>query len=232
MQWISKLIVRYASWVVLLGSLLGLVGAIYSAALYLNLKTDILELLPTSSRSVLDLNRVTSRLESIDNLAVLVFSENTEASRRFVIDLADKLSKAPKDVIASVEFKIEKELAFFKSHQALYLELGDLISIRNYIRNRIDYEKELYNPLTIFGDRELSEPKLDFIALRRKYEGRTATFDQLPRGYYATRDEKIRAVLVNLPGKGIVAQKKLKATVESAIQELHPEKYHSSLKIK
>ena len=231
MEWVSNIIIRKAKWVTLFCGILGLLGAFYSAALYLNLKTDILELLPTTSRSVIDLERVTARLESIDNLAILVFSSHPDESRRFVTDLAGKLNQVPKDVIASIEYKIDKELEFFKKHQALYLELEDLTQIRDYIRHRIDYEKELYNPLTIFGDRTLSEPKIDFLALRKKYEGRTATFEQMPRGYFATKNEKTRAILVNLPGKGIVAQKNLKAAVVKAISELNPKSYTDDLVI-
>ena len=72
----------------------------------------------------------------------------------------------------SVEYKIDRELEFFRARQALYMELSDLNRVRDYIGERIEYERALYNPLNIFGGEELQEPKLDFDRLRSKYAGR------------------------------------------------------------
>ena len=169
--------------------------------LYKNLRTDFEELLPTTARSVVDLNEVASRLESIDNLAVLVFSKDTQASKRFVMDLADKLEKEPKTTISSVEYRIDKELKFFNERAALYMDLEDLTKIRNYIKNRISYEKQLYNPLNIFSTVAIPEPVLDFNAMQLKYHKRTSAYDRFPDGFYATPDETKRVVLVYMPGK-------------------------------
>src|SRR5436190_23746711 len=102
----TKLLTRLAVPIFLVTSVLSVGGFYYSAMLYKNLRTDLEELLPTSARSVLDLNEVRSRLESIDNLSVLIFSDDRVASRRFVEDLAKKLQAEPKDTVASVEYNI------------------------------------------------------------------------------------------------------------------------------
>jgi predicted RND superfamily exporter protein len=233
-KWFSSFILRYAGWVSLLGTLLALVGGYYSVLLYQNLRTDIHELLPTTARSVVDLHEVSSRLESIENLAVLIFSQHPKESKRFVIDLANRLEKAPKNVIASIDYRIDAELKFFKSRQALFLEVDDLIKIRNYVRDRIEYEKTLYNPLTIFSEDDIEEPKLDFSALRKKYEGKTSNYERLPEGFYATPDGTKRALLVNIPGasSNIAGQHRLKAEVEKAIADLDPHSYAKDIEIK
>jgi predicted RND superfamily exporter protein len=181
-----------------------------------------------------DLAEVTHRLESIDNLGVLVFSKHTQASKRFVIDLARKLNEVPKDVISSVDYRIDRELKFFKDRQVLYMELSDLYRIRNYIHDRIEYEKELYNPLNIFREEELPEPKLDFLALKHKYSGKTSGYERLPGGFYATPDETTRAVLVNMPGQsnGIAGAYRLRDAVNKAIEELNPKTYSADIEIK
>ena len=231
---LSHFVIRRAGLIAIVGTLLGFVGGYYSVQLYKNLRTDIEELLPTNARSVVDLNEVTRRLESIDNLAVLIFSKDTKASRRFVDDLVGKLEKAPKDVIASLEYRIDRELKFFRDRRALYMELDDLTRIRNYIGDRIDYEKELYNPLNIFRTNEIPEPNLDFKGMRKKYESKISAYDRFPDGYYATADESKRVILVNLPGKlsGIAAAHKMRGTVDEAILELKPESYASDLTVK
>lgn len=234
MEFFAKLMVRRAGWVALLGSLLGFLGVVYSAKLYKNLRTNFEELLPNTARSVLDLNQVSERLRSIENLGVLIFSKDTKASKRLVDDLAEELEKAPKSIVASVEYEIQKELAFFKKRQALYMEVSDLIRLRDYIGERIEYEKALYNPLNIFSEIEIPEPQLDFIALRKKYSGRAGAYERLPGGYYATPDETIRAVLVYLPAgkKGVEAASKLKSEVEQAIARLNPTSYAPDIEIK
>src|SRR3954468_16580194 len=116
---ISRVIVRHAGLVAVIGTLLGLVGIYFSALLYKNLRTDIEELLPSDARSGKDLNVLTDRLESIDSPAVLVFSKDTKASKRFVDDLVPKLEAMPKDVVASVEYRVAKEMQYFQRRLGL-----------------------------------------------------------------------------------------------------------------
>ncbi len=234
MQWFSSFVLRRSGIIAIFGTLLAVLGGYYSIELYKNLRTEVQELLPTTARSVLDLHEVSHRLESIDNLAILVFSKHPRASKRFVDDLAKQLDKVPKDVISSVDYRIDRELQFFKSRQALFIEVPDLTRVRNYIRDRIEYEKELYNPLNIFSAREIPEPKLDFLALKNKYKGKTSGYERLPGGYYASPDETKRVLLVNLPGgsTGIENAKKLRDSVNTAISSLNPKSYAPDIEIK
>jgi predicted RND superfamily exporter protein len=233
-QGFSRFVLRRAGFVALVGTLLAILGGYYSVLLYKNLRTEVQELLPTTARSVIDLHEVTERLESIDNLGVLVFSQQPRASKRFIIALAEKLKDVPKNVIASVEYKIDQELKFFKDRQALYIDLPDLIRVRDYIHDRIEYEKELYNPLNIFREADIPEPKLDFLALKTKYKGKTSGYERLPGGYYATPDETKRVLLVNMPGQssGIAGAYRLRDAVDKAIRELNPKSYASDIEIK
>jgi predicted RND superfamily exporter protein len=232
-SWISRLLVRRAGLITAVSLMVTVVAAYYSVQLFKNLRTDFEELLPTTARSVIDLKEVSHRLESIDNLAVLIFSKDTAASKKLVDDLAKKLERQPKSVIASVEYKIDRELQFFARRQALYMDLKDLLSVRNYIDQRIEYEKELYNPLNIFNDNNLDEPKLDFEAIRKKYEGKAAAYSRFPSGYYATPDGTKRVVLVYKPGgTGMDVTHALRHAVDEALAELKPRSYASDIEIK
>jgi predicted RND superfamily exporter protein len=226
----TKLLVRLAVPIFLLSTVAAAIGLFYSVQLYKNLRTDLEELLPTTARSVVDLNEVRSRLESIDNLSLLVYSEDTKASKRFVVDLAKRLEAAPKDAIASVEYNISKELQFFKDRRALYIDVRDLERIRDYIQYRINYEMILRNPLTIFAEVETREPSLDFRAIEKKYQGQTSNYGKFPEGFYATPDEKKRVMLIYKPSNG--SGSRLKAEVEKAIAELRPETYAKDLLVR
>lgn len=231
---LARFILRFAGWVSWIGFILAGIAGYYSIQLYKNLRTDLEELLPTTARSVLDLNEVTKRLESIDNLAILVFSDHPERSRAFVDDLATELQKAPKTTITSVEYKIDRELEFFRERRALFMELSDLKRVRNYIRDKIQYETELHNPLNIFSQVEIPEPSLDFLALRGKYESRVSSFSRFPDGYYATPDGKKRVILAYMPGKtsGMGSVQAIKRYVVEAVERLDPKKYDPGMTIR
>jgi len=212
---------------------LAAIAGYYSVLLYKNLRPDLEELLPTTARSVQDLDEVTRRLDSIDNLAILVFSKNTQASKRFVDDLAGKLEQAPKSVLASIEYKIDRELQFFKERRILYMDLDDLLKIRNHIRDKIEYEKKIRNPLNIFANNYIPQPTLDFKALQKKYESKVSSYSRFPDGYYATPDQTKRVVLAYLAGRssGIAQLTKLKQTVEDSVEQLNPKSYASDLTV-
>lgn len=234
MRAFARFIVRHAVLVSIAGFLIGGVGLYFSIQLYKNLRTDFEELLPTTARSVVDLNEVTSRLESIDNLGVLIFSKDTQASKRFVVDLAEKLKSVPHYTISSVEYRIDKELKFFRDRAALYMDLGDLEKIRDYIKARINYEKSLYNPLNIFNNTAIPEPLLNFNAMQLKYRKRTSSYDRFPDGFYATPDETKRVVLIYMPGKtsSLDQVHKLKDAVTSTVAALNPKSYAPDLEVK
>ena len=233
MNALIKLLIRWAWPISIVGTLIAFVGAYYTVELYKNLRPDVEELLPTTARSVVDLGEVQSRLESIDNLVVLIFSDDPAASKRFVIDLAQKLESVPRSIIAGVEYRIDRELKFFNDRRGLYIELQDLEKIRDYVRDRIDYEKGLYNPLNIVSGAELKQPELDFRALLAKYNKRASVFSRFPDGFYASPDQKIRVLIADMPGKGgIIGAQKLKAEILKAVGSLDPKKYGKNLEVK
>jgi predicted RND superfamily exporter protein len=234
MRRFSKFLVRHATWIALLGTLLAGAGGYYSVHLFMNLRTAFEELLPATARSVTDLTQVENRLKSIDNIAILIFSKHPQESRRFVLDLVKKLDEAPPGVISSVEYRINRELEFFKKREALFLEVPDLIRIRDYIRDRIAYEHEVYNPMNIFQTGKTDEPHLDLNAMQSKYKSSLSAYDRFPDGFYATSDETKRAVLVYMAGESssIDKDKALKAAVEKAVRELNPTSYASDMEIK
>jgi predicted RND superfamily exporter protein len=230
---ITRFLLKRAGLVACMGLLMAGVGGYFTVHLFMNLRTEIEELLPTDARSVLDLNEVKARLESTNNISVLMFSDHVDDSKRFVIDLAKALEKLPKEVSAGIEYRIDNELKFFSERKPLFIETPDLLKIKKYIQDRIHYEVQLYNPLTILENRDFREPKFDFGAIQKKYSGKTDSYTHFPDGFYASTDQKIRVLNVNLPGGagGIEGAKALKAAVEKAIRDLDPLKYAPDLKI-
>jgi uncharacterized protein len=232
LKFLAKFIVARAWLVALLGTLLAIAGGYYTVMLYKNLRTNIEELLPTTARSVKDLNEVTGRLKAIDNVVVLAFSKDTQKSKKFILDLARKLETVSKETISSIEYRIDRELQFFRDRRTLYIDLPDLVSMKKYVQNRINYEKELYNPLNFLENRDIPEPQFDYEKLKKKYSNKLAGYDRFPEGFYATPDEKIRAMIVFMPGKGLDKAIRMKDAVEKAVSDLNPKSYSPDLEIK
>jgi len=228
-----RFLLKRALLVVTLCLALSAVGTYYSVQLFSNLRTDLEELLPAKARSVLDLNEVRSRLLTTNNLAVLALSSHPDESKKFMDDLASELNKLPPTIVAGVEYRIDKEISFFKGRKSLFIDRADLLTIKKFIQDRINYELMLYNPLTIVENKNTKEPSLDFESLRSKYDSKTSNYSRFPDGYYATPDQKKRVMLANLPANasGIGASKKLRSATDEIIARLNPKKYAPDLEI-
>ena len=233
MKQYTHFLLKHSLLVLLIGLSLSVVGTYFSIHLFSNLKTDIEELLPTDARSVLDLKEVRSRLESTNSLAILILSDHATESKKFLEDLASEIQKLPPDVASGVEYKIDQELTFFKERKSLFIQQNDLNRVKDFIHRRIQYEINLYNPLTIFEAKDIPEPKLDLKALQKKYNSKADSYAHFPGGYYATPDEKIRVLLANLPGAstGMSGSKNLRDSVNEIILKLNPKKYANDLEI-
>ena len=77
-SFLARWVLKYPKRIALLGTLLGVVSAYFSALLYMNLRPDIEELLPSTARSVKDLDQLTERLGSFENMVILTFSNDKQ----------------------------------------------------------------------------------------------------------------------------------------------------------
>src|SRR4051812_753005 len=107
--WLKK----YHRVILWITAILAIVGAVYSAKLYKNLRTDIEELLPESALSVKDLKSVSNRVGGLNHLSVVIETQNRDAGLRFMKDVSAKLRELPKEQISRVEDNIQRERQFF-----------------------------------------------------------------------------------------------------------------------
>lgn len=232
-QHYAQFIIRRAAWIVALACLLTAAGTYYTVYLFKNLRTDLEELLPDSARSVQDLHRARNRLRSTQSLAILVFSKNPDASRRFMVDLANEIPKHLSHDVDRVEYRINREIEFFKRNRTLFIDMKDLEQIRDYVRDRIDYEKSLHNPLNIFSPEQIPEPQLNFGGLERKYSDKVSSYTRFKDGFYANPDETIRAALVHIKGPGgIAVALRVTEAVWGIIHKLNPQSYSSDMDVR
>lgn len=232
----KSLLIRYCAWLerwnvaIILLSLIGaIVGGYYSAKLYMNLRTDMEELLPERAQSVKDLKSVTGRVGGLNHISVVIETANVEAGRKLQRDVALKLSELPNNLVARVKYNIKEEQDFFEKNKSLYLDTQDWRSLENYVHERIRHERKAKNPFSLgLDDEEASKvPAFDFEALKKKYSERTKESQKFKDGLFESRDGRTHVVLAFLPGKvtDIASNERLSVATHQIVEGLHPNTY-------
>lgn len=231
-KWVGTFL-RYSGWFLIGLFLITIPSFYWTTLLYGNVKPDLEELLPRKSRAITDLDEIRARMKSVQKLNILIRSQDPAAAKRLQIALAEKLQTEPKDMVASVEYRIDRELKFFSDRKVLFLETEDLRKIRNYIGNRIEFEKSLYNPLNIFSEIELKEPKMDFRAIEKKYQGQADSYSHFPEGFYSTADGKMRMVVIYLPPEksNVTGIQVFKKRIVELVEQVNPKSFSGDMEI-
>ena len=228
----SRFLNQHALIVTVLFLLLTLLSSYFVVKLYANLKPDIEELLPTTSRSVVDLKEVTRRLRSIDNLAVIIETDDSETGAQFQKKIASEFEKLPAGVAAQVEYRITDELHFFARRKALFISTADLSSIYHFIKKRIDYEEFIANPINLVIENKPTEPKYDFEALEKRYATLASEYAHLPDGVYSSQNGLKRLILIYAPDQSIETAHRLKDSVSKIIQQIQEEPKYAKVRVK
>ncbi|MEO7035022.1 MAG: MMPL family transporter [Polyangiaceae bacterium] len=195
---------RYVAWAVRRGpvlwaiALLVAVPALYrTVQLYANLKSDVEELLPRSAPSVAAIDELRRRMPGVRYLGVLVDvgrPENLPAGEHLVDDLAARVGKYPKNLVASVRTGVQVESAFLKQNAPLYVDLPDLKTVFERISDARDREVSKSMDLGIAGDE--ADEKLDFSDLQKKYQSKGS--DRFKNARFSNADQHLTLMLIEV----------------------------------
>jgi predicted RND superfamily exporter protein len=171
---------RFVTWTLRHGRLLWLIALLFAipaaartAWLYGNLKSDLEELLPPSSPSVVALDELKRRAGGAQYLGVVVDAGSTDRvpeAERFLEALATRIRGYPKSWVSLVRLGRDQERAFLEKNGALYVDRKDLEEARAKITARRDFEVARETGELLDDDAE--PPPLDFDDLRAKYDAR------------------------------------------------------------
>ncbi|MEO6603266.1 MAG: MMPL family transporter [Polyangiaceae bacterium] len=195
---------RYVSWAVrngwwlwTLAALLAIPAAVRTVQLYANLKSDIEELLPRNAPSVAAIDQLRQRMPGVRYLGVLVDvgkPENLPAGERLVDDLAARVAKYPKDLVAHVRTGVQVEAAFLKKNAPLYVDLADLQTAKERIAAQRD--REVSKSMDLGLDDGEPEERLDFADLQKKYEAKG--LDRFKGGRFSNADQHLTLMLIEV----------------------------------
>jgi predicted RND superfamily exporter protein len=173
-----------------------------TADLYLHLRSDLEELLPTDVPSVVAIRELRDRMPGLQNLGVIVDS----------------------GLVRCVRTSDDAERRFVEDHLAQYAKLADLETLRKRIEARRDYDVEKASGALL--DEDEPAPPLDFHDIENKYR-RESRFDD---GRFSNRALHLTLLLVTLgdfdTGRSHSAE--LLGRVRRDIAELGPAANYSS----
>ncbi len=173
-------------------------ASIRAASMYTHLRSDLEELLPKRSPSVVALEELRARSAAHQYLGVVVDagdSSRIPAAERFLDDLAARVRTYPAELVAAVQTGDDEERAFLEKNGALYLEASDLRAIRDRVEARRDYEVGRETGALLDDD---PPPPMSFGDVRDKYDRRLAMGSARRGARFTSEPEHLSVLLIEL----------------------------------
>lgn len=198
----------------------------------LDLRSDFIELLPTDSPSVQNLEHLKERVASYATLTVAIESPDLKASQRFADDLVARLRTFPYDRIRFVDYNLNELTEFYKKNKWLYADLADLRDFRDRLRQRIEEETRA-SVVEWLDDEPPPKTDLRIDELKAKYEKKVQEQERYPDGYYVTPDRSLLAVFIRPPSTMNTHEEavRLVQDVRAEVDALDPSRYHPAMKV-
>jgi predicted RND superfamily exporter protein len=225
--------VRSGPWLWAIAVLLAVPAMFRTVHLYANLKSDVEELLPRNAPSVAAIDELRRRMPGVRYLGVFVDvgrAENLPAGERLVDDLAARVRKYPKDLVASVRTGVQSESEFLKRNAPLYVDLVDLETVHERIADERD--REVSKSLDLGLGEDEDETKLDFSDLQKKYRSNGA--DRFKNGRFSSAEQHATLMLIEVASftTGTALGNALFKRVHNDLKELGgPDKYAPGMRI-
>ncbi|WP_242343040.1 MMPL family transporter [Anaeromyxobacter terrae] len=227
---------RHRTVILAVCAVLALAGGVGAVRLYSDLRPDLSELLPATSKSAVDLENVTSRVGGFAEQTVILSGADAVTLQLFADDLAEKLDAAPKDLVRWVEYRVDEIADFYRPRLLLFPEKAELEQLRDVLARRIAWEQASRE-----GKAEGAAPDVEGLIAklggdRKELLGRFRdgyTMGQVPVPGKPGEKMTILAMIVRLgsaPGDyGKVAA--LNDLVRKTVKELDPKKYAPALEV-
>ncbi len=224
--------VRSGPWLWALAVLIAVPAAFRTVQLYAHLKSDIEELLPRNAPSVAAIDELRRRMPGVRYLGVFVDvgrPANLPAGEHLVDDLAARVRRYPKDLVASVRTGVQVESEFLKHNAPLYVDLVDLKTVHERIAGARD--REVSKSLDM-GLGEDEDAPLDFSDLQKKYSAKG--IDRFQNGRFSNAAQHATLMLIEVASftTGSDLGNALFKRVQTDLKELGgPDKYAPGMRI-
>jgi len=225
---------RWGGWLWALALALAVPATWRTAGLYAHLRSELEQLLPRSAPSVIAIDELRTRMAGLQHLGVVVdtgSAANLHAGERLLDDLAARVRAYPPGMVRAARTGDASERRFLEDHAPLYMDLGDLESVRTRVEARRDWEASREQGALL--DEDAPPPPLDFDDLQKKYDLRTTTSHRFEDDHFANSEQHAALLLIEVGefDTGRAHSGALFARVKSDVAALRPESYAPGLRV-
>jgi uncharacterized protein len=236
------------------GVALAMLAACWTYARKLEVRSDVMELLPRDSPGFQAFERRLERVGGRATITLVCESPDRAANEHFIDAMSASLGKVVDDrarcietcgadarkscvdacgpeLIAFFESGTKDVRTFFQNNKWLYVDRKELEEADSTLDRQIAIQSGLVEDLE--GDGKKPEASLGMQAYRDKWKSRADERDDFPTGYFASPDGTQMALRVFSTGAGMGGGKdeKLLARVQGMVDELRPASFHPAMKV-
>ncbi|MBT6436090.1 MAG: MMPL family transporter [Deltaproteobacteria bacterium] len=206
----------------------------FQGARRLTIDTDMIALLPTTFRSVQDLETLKKRYGGSGVLTFYIHGAPAEFAEKFALDIEKAVAERP--WVRSVD--AHRPNHFFELRGLYFMALEDLKKLRDQLGARVEWERLNANPLMIsLSDSPAPEFEIErFMNLENKYmrdQAMSWAVKQNTSDLY--HDDQSDAVVVMVRPNGLATDlvfcKSVVTDSEKVVAALNPASYHPDLKV-
>lgn len=212
-------------------ALMIMIGA-WSYASKLEVRSDIMELLPLDSPGFQAFERRLVRVGGRATIMVVAESPDRAANERFIDALRGSIDRDPQmaSLVSSVESSTKEVRAFFEANKWMYASLADLEDADATLDHQIAIRSGLVADL--LGE-EKGEKTLGMDKFRDRFKAQGDERNTFPSGYLASADgtQHVMRIYSTTSGLGGRSDEALYARLRHLVGELHPTSFHPALEI-
>lgn len=203
--------------------------ACWSYARKLEVRSDIIELLPRDSPGFQAFERRLERVGGNATIIVVVESPDRTANERYVDALRSKIeTDVDPKLLASIESGTKEVRSFFQDNKWLYASLDDLQAADDKLDRQIAIRSGLVEDLE--GDVH-AEPALGADDLKADFQKKAKDRDEFPSGYFASPDGTTIAMRIFTTSSGLGGDDKLFDKIRGLADGLHPATFHPAMQV-
>jgi predicted RND superfamily exporter protein len=217
---------------VVVGTAIMLLLACWSYTRRLEVRSDVMELLPRESPGFKAFEQRLARVGGRSTILVVCESPDRSANERFIDEAYARLQRElPPDQIAFIEGGTKDVRAFFEANKWLYVDQKELEEADATLDHQIAIASGMVDDLE---STEKPAFSLGMEQYRKRWKQKADEKDEFPTGYFASADgtQHVLRIFATSAGMGGGHDEELLASVKDIVErEIQPARFHPQMKV-
>jgi predicted RND superfamily exporter protein len=204
----------------------------WSYARRLEVRSDVMELLPRESPGFKAFEQRLARVGGRSTVLVVCESPDRKANERFIDELTVSLQRElPPERVAFIESGTKELRSFFESNKWLYVDLKELEEADATLDRQIAISSGMVDDLE---SNETPKSSFGMEQYRRRWKQKADEKDEFPSGYFASADgtQHVLRLFATSAGMGGAKDEELLAKVKDVVEnQLRPTTFHPQMTV-